>query len=123
MCKITKKLGVKVAGILLVSGCMLAGLNPAKAYGQPLDSPLYNHVTTNTVESMNAPAETNSVAGANGPAPALKPLIPTEVPNPCTWSEPECEKSIPVIPPPGELVYILTLIGGGSWAILRRKRS
>jgi hypothetical protein len=117
MRKITKKLGVKVAGILLVSGCMLAGLNPAKAYGQPLDSPLYNHVNTNAVESMNAPAGTNLDAGKNAPADWSFLCTVTTV-TCCPGNE-----AVPVMPPAGELVYILTLIGGGSWAILRRKRS
>jgi hypothetical protein len=118
MCKITEKLGVKVAGILLVSGCMLAGLNPSRAYGQPLDSPLYNHATTKTVESMNTPAETNSVAGAKGPA-----LMQTGGPSLChSEGTKGCgTEAVPVMSPPGEIVLILTLIGGACWVILRKK--
>jgi hypothetical protein len=110
MCEITEKSGVKVAVILLFSVFILAGLNVTQAYGQPLDSPLYSHTNTKAVEAMNAPAQANLAAGANGSAgvPTVDVL---------------CTPGVPVMSAAGELVFILTLTGGACWAIIRKKRS
>jgi hypothetical protein len=119
MSEITGKSGLNGAITLLFSVFILAGLNMTQAYGQPLDSPLYNHTNTKAVESMNAPAEANLAAGANGPAPADAPTFGLV----ChTWPTCKCYLDVPVMSPPGEIVFILTLTGGACWAILKKKR-
>jgi hypothetical protein len=114
MCKIAEKLGVKVAGILLVAGCMLAGLNPTRTYGQPLDSPLYEHTRTEAFSSMS-----NAPAGGTSGSPA-NPQEDTSL----YWSC--CAKTscqvVPVMPADWQIVWSLVLIGGGCWGILRGKR-
>jgi hypothetical protein len=121
MSGLKEKLGIKVAVILLFSVFILAGLNATRAYGQPLDSPIYSNTKTKAVELMNAPADTKLVAGANGPAAALATITTVN----CGDCEPTCKADcpvcLPVMPPGGELVYILTLTGGACWAILRKK--
>jgi hypothetical protein len=134
MSEITGKSGLNGAITLLFSIFILAGLNMTRAYGQPLDSPLYNHTKTKAVESMNAPAEANLAADANNQVlpwslsgQATCSACITNEPSTCAphyTCTPACRviQSLPVMSPPGEVVFILTLTGGACWAILRKKR-
>jgi hypothetical protein len=134
MSEITGKSGLNGAITLLFSVFILAGLDMTQVYGQPLDSPLYNHTNTQVVEAMNTPAEANLAADANSPAPAYTGSMATALT--CTTLEPKThvdytcvnnprcapKKSLPVVSLAGEIVFILTLTGGACWAIIRKKR-
>ena len=109
MCEITEKLGVKVFVILLFSVFILAGLSVTQAYGQPLDTPLYNHANTRAVKSMSPPADTKLVTNVDSVYP-------------CTLEICHEQMSVPVMSVAGEIVFILTLTGGACWAIIRKKR-
>jgi hypothetical protein len=121
MSEITGKSGLNGAITLLFSVFILAGLTVTQVHGQPLDSPLYSHTNTKAVESMNAPADTNLAAGANGPALAGAFTTGVDTAMTCCTSCPPV--AVPVMSTAGEIVFILTLTGGACWAILRKKRS
>ena len=128
MSEVTGKSGLNGAIKLLFSVFILTGLNMTQAYGQPLDSPLYNHTNAKAVESMSAPAKANVAADANGPAPLAASAATqccTNIQTVCLpwWSCGSCHLSVPVMSAAGEIVFILTLTGGACWAILRKKRS
>ena len=121
MSEITGKLGLNGAITLLFSVFILTGLNMTQVYGQPLDSPLYNHTNTKVVELMNAPAQANVAADVTRPAQATQ--NPLYCPETGVMASCQCRASVPVMFSAGELVYILALTGGACWAIIRKKRS
>jgi hypothetical protein len=111
MSGLKEKLGIKVFVILLFSVFILTGLTVTQAYGQPLDSPLYNHTNTKAVESMDGSDANGSAAEGMGGDSKF----------PCfTVNNHPIE--VPVMFPAGEIVFILTLTGGACWAIIRKKR-
>jgi hypothetical protein len=127
MSGLKEKLGIKAAVILLFSVFILLGLNMTQAYGQPLDSPLYNHTKSKAVNSMSGSDANKQFV----PKSTVVTSADTCYTN-CQSCFSLCQKSygnccpvqcLPVVSSAGELVYILILTGGACWAILRKKRS
>jgi hypothetical protein len=100
----------QVVALLLFSSCIAAGL-VTLAHGQPLDSPLHSYASAKAGQSMNASPVANSGAATKKSAEMM------------TCIQLGCDIGcVPAVSTPGEVVCILTLIGVGCWAILRRRR-
>jgi hypothetical protein len=111
-----RKLGIKVMVILLFSVFIPAGLTVTQAYGQPLDSPLYNHTNAKTVESMNG--SDVKVQDTNVAPSDIKTYTAQAF---CKKSQISDCCSTPVVSTSREILFVLTLAGGACWAILRKK--